>query len=264
MNRVGWWLVDILSRTLEPDERDAVRGDFAESGESAGRALRDVIGLVVRRQAALWKDWRPWVAPVGLIAPVLCGGSGIAWIGWQFRTIRIYGVRYEVGLTLTDDVVRLACFSILAIAWAWSGGFVFGSLSRRTLRAHPALLIPLAWFCFAVLQALASSRLDGMLLWLLPPAILFLIPFLWGTRRGVRRGAFSTGTAVWLGAAAVTMLTFIVQVESSREGLAFAAWSGGGAMDGRLPWTPRLLPFAAIIWQFGLMSAAMRSKENNI
>ena len=36
MTRIYWWLVDLLSRTLEPDERDAVRGDFAESGETGG------------------------------------------------------------------------------------------------------------------------------------------------------------------------------------------------------------------------------------
>jgi hypothetical protein len=32
MTRVCWRLVDILSLTLHPDERDVVRGDLAESG----------------------------------------------------------------------------------------------------------------------------------------------------------------------------------------------------------------------------------------
>src|SRR6185503_6548406 len=70
MIRICWWLVDIVSRALEPNEQDAVRGDFAESGESSGQALRDVLGLVVRRQAALWNDWRPWLVLVGLIVPL--------------------------------------------------------------------------------------------------------------------------------------------------------------------------------------------------
>src|SRR5580704_1382595 len=30
-----WWLVDAVSLMLESDERDAVRGDFAESNETA-------------------------------------------------------------------------------------------------------------------------------------------------------------------------------------------------------------------------------------
>jgi hypothetical protein len=67
---------------------------------------------------------------------------------------------------------------------------------------------------------------------------------------------------VWL-AAAIAILTLIMQVEDGRSHLAFAAWSSGGALDGRLAWTPRMLPFVAIVWQFGLMSATMRLKENN-
>lgn len=70
MTRICWWLVNIVSRLLEPDERDAVRGDFAESSETGGRALRDVLGLVVRRQVTLWKDWRPWLALAGLVGPL--------------------------------------------------------------------------------------------------------------------------------------------------------------------------------------------------
>ena len=70
MTRVRWWLVDRLSRMLEPGEREAVRGDIAESGETAGQALRNVLSLVVRRQAALWKGWRPWLTFAALVAPL--------------------------------------------------------------------------------------------------------------------------------------------------------------------------------------------------
>src|ERR1700694_3902233 len=70
MTRTCWLLVDIFSQTLEPDERDAIRGDLAESSETSGRALRDVLGLVVRRQAALWTHWRPWLVLVALIVPL--------------------------------------------------------------------------------------------------------------------------------------------------------------------------------------------------
>lgn len=69
MTRICWWLVDVVSQLLEPNERDAVRGDLAESGETGGQALRGLLGLVVRRQAALWKDWRPWLALAGLVGP---------------------------------------------------------------------------------------------------------------------------------------------------------------------------------------------------
>lgn len=52
MIRLCWWLVDMVSQGLEPDERDDVRGDLAECGETAGQVLCQVLGLVVRRQAA--------------------------------------------------------------------------------------------------------------------------------------------------------------------------------------------------------------------
>ena len=66
MTQICWWLVDIVCRTFEPAERIAVRGDIAESGETATSALYDVAGLFVRRQAALWTDWKLWLTFVGL------------------------------------------------------------------------------------------------------------------------------------------------------------------------------------------------------
>jgi hypothetical protein len=59
MTQACWKLVGMLSRMLDSDERLAVRGDLEESVETGLQAVWDVLGLVVRRQAALWKDWRP-------------------------------------------------------------------------------------------------------------------------------------------------------------------------------------------------------------
>ena len=56
---------------LEPDERDAVQGDLAELGVTGMRALRDLLGLIVRRQALAWTDRRPWL-PLGvLVVPLV-------------------------------------------------------------------------------------------------------------------------------------------------------------------------------------------------
>src|SRR5206468_2495296 len=66
MTRICWRLVDILSRMLDADERQVVRGDFAESGQSVARAIRDVSDLVVRRQIGLWTVWQPWLALLGI------------------------------------------------------------------------------------------------------------------------------------------------------------------------------------------------------
>ena len=62
MDRICWRLANVLSEALAPTERDAVRGDLMESHESGSEALRDVLGLVIRRYAALLSDWRTWVA----------------------------------------------------------------------------------------------------------------------------------------------------------------------------------------------------------
>lgn len=62
MSGLCWWLADRVSLLLSSEERDAVRGDLAESGEGGGEVLVQVLGLAARRQAAGWKNWRPWCA----------------------------------------------------------------------------------------------------------------------------------------------------------------------------------------------------------
>ena len=45
---------------LEPAERGVVLGDLAESAPTPLSAFRDLLGLIVRRQVAMWRNWRPW------------------------------------------------------------------------------------------------------------------------------------------------------------------------------------------------------------
>lgn len=68
--RKGWPVVIWLSRRLGEAERDAVLGDLTECDESGGRAIVNVLGLVVRRQAAVLLDLRLWVAVAFLILPL--------------------------------------------------------------------------------------------------------------------------------------------------------------------------------------------------
>ena len=155
MTRICWWLVDIVSRLLEPDERVAVRGDFAESGETGGQALHDVLGLVVRRQAALWQGWRPWLVFVGLVAPLgmllslvstrLAGLNAIySWMyfnNWDWALLGRRAFWIILGQTITlvfPDNLALICLS-------WTLGSVLGTLSRRTIPVNGAL------FCLVLL-----------------------------------------------------------------------------------------------------------------
>src|SRR5262249_43945824 len=67
---LGWRLVDVVSRLLEPDEREAVCGDLTESGASGGQALVELLGLVARRQASQWAHVAPWLACIGIAVPM--------------------------------------------------------------------------------------------------------------------------------------------------------------------------------------------------
>jgi hypothetical protein len=255
MNRICWWLVDIVSRMLEPGEREVVRGDFAESSETGGQMLRGLLGLVVRRQAALWKGWRPWLALLGLVAPVgvLFGRFSFQlnmWFGWlarQFMTIWSQGVRVENALPLTDDIVKMVCGCVLVFSWAWTGGFVLGSLLRRTAWLYASLSCLVWW----VLRGVPLLHL-ALFVFMMQMALI-LLPFLWGVHQGIHLGSLRVSRAV-LFAAAFTILTLVIQVENSREQLAFKFWSSGGMLGGRLAWDPQPLPFAVILWQFGFLT----------
>ena len=155
MTRICWRMVDISSRMLEPEEREVVCGDLAESGATGSQALRDVLGLVIRRQAALWTDWRPWLTLMGLIVPLgmllsvvarsTAGGIAVyIWMyvnNWDWDLVRNAGFRYEFVHCIPVvfvPLISLACSS-------WISGFVLGSLSRRIVRLNVVL------FCLMLL-----------------------------------------------------------------------------------------------------------------
>ena len=149
MKRICWWLVDLVSRMLEPGERDVVRGDFTESGQSGAQALRDVLGLVVRRQAALWNDWRPWAVLVGLIIPLGMLLSIVSWItaGLTSTYLWMYANNWDSAF-LTDrafwyafaySVTVISHSFLLLICWSWTAGFVLGSMSRRFVPVYGVL-----------------------------------------------------------------------------------------------------------------------------
>jgi hypothetical protein len=216
MTRICWWLVDHLSRLLEPDEREAVRGDLAESGETGGQALRGVLGLVVRRQAALWKHWRPWLALVGVVVPfgmlltlvsrATANGSAIyIWLyanNWDWTFLENAGFRHDLAYFSAGVFMSY----ITLMCWSWTSGFVLGSLSRSTIPVNGALFClvlllaelpgapqyighaPLLYRVRAVespspVFALAFYR---VMFPLIVQAVLVFLPSLWGMRQGRR------------------------------------------------------------------------------
>lgn len=140
MNRICRWLADLLSRALEKNEREAVHGDLIEFGENGCEALRDVLSLIVRRQVAMWSDWRLWLSLVAVIFPVtlllsvisreiLRTASVYSWLyfhNWSARVMESRGFWYVLGQSMQAIFLRslnVACLS-------WSAGFILGRYVR--------------------------------------------------------------------------------------------------------------------------------------
>jgi hypothetical protein len=284
MTAICWWLVDALAHLLEPAERDAVRGDVAEDGETAPQALREIGGLVIRRQAALWMDWRPWLGLGGLVVPLgllfslvsrsLAEGSAIYWWfyvnNWTWGYLESPGARHDLvqlGTGVLRNYLTLAC-------WSWTTGFVLGSLSRRTIAVNGALL------CLVLFVGTFGTTTTGranpsnavvfsltfyaVFFPLMLRTVLVVIPALSGMRRGARVGSLTLlPTILW--AVVITTLTAL-----TARGLEYSfifAWLGPGHVprllypgpdgvfgtaDDVIDWRVRLLP-VIVMWPVGYM-----------
>jgi hypothetical protein len=194
----GRTLVEALSKLLERKEREAVMGDLIEAGETSCQALYEVLGLVVRRQLSVWKNWHPWLAAFGLALP-----SSFLLMGFSVSVSQTYQqligppVFKATGLGLGSGFSLLLCNALLLIGWSWAGGFVVGSLSRRTVGVSAVLSLLPCLFCLARFRVESLSRF--CLLFFLPPAI-------WGACRGLRLTQIKLRSAIVL-ALGVTVLT---------------------------------------------------------
>jgi hypothetical protein len=236
-------LVDAASRLLEPAERDVVLGDFVESGESGARALGGVLGLVVRRQAALWKDWRPRMVLVGLIVPLAMllsivskatAGESATYIwlyanNWDWALLRYAEFWYEVVASIA--FVFFSCLTL--ICWSWTAGFVLGSVSRRVVQVYGVLFclmlvvgglfgapIYFAYLLDFINRPLSPDEHDPVfaltfyrvLLPLIVQVALVAVPSLWGMRQGARAGGFSPLIRILIWTAAIaTLLLLLIQ-----------------------------------------------------
>jgi hypothetical protein len=248
MSQFCWWFVGILSRGLEPDERDAVRGDLAESGASGTQAFRDVIGLVVRRQVELWKDWHPWLALAGLVG---VAGVLLSEIAFQFdaeillqvRTYWRHGVHFGTGLSVGEDAVYLVLLFLALFSWSWAGGFLLGALSGRATWIAGTL--------FCLVSFLGNTALRGAL-----SMSVLMIPFLlaaiWGMKRGYRMRALQFRQAL-LFAASVAILTSLLTWTSGWYETVRQVWSEGAWQP--IPWPRRLLPLATVSWPVAYLLA---------
>jgi hypothetical protein len=172
---------------LAPKDRDAVLGDLAETGTRGWSALGSVLGLVVRQQTELWRAWQPWVA------------SGVAFAG----SLLLLGVSFGLSVD-SRDLLRgergygsVLCEALLMLSWAWTSGFVAGSLSGKTRWMSGILCATPCLSCVLRFQDTSLSRLC---------VLLFLLPGLVGAVRGARHARVSRRTALTLAIATTTLM----------------------------------------------------------
>jgi hypothetical protein len=197
MVSLNWSLVEVAARLLEREEREAVLGDLMEARTSAWDGLFGVLGLVTRRQAMLWKSWRPWLSGFGVALPCsfLLMGASLS-VSWSYMRLLCPDLLKSASLTFDSGMAVLSWQTFLLIAWAWTGGFVVGSTSRSTLWASTLLCYAPCLFC------LSRYRVESLPRFCL---LLFLLPAICGVHRGLRTSRMKLSTALVL-ALAVTMM----------------------------------------------------------
>ena len=199
MTTFGWSFVETAARLLARGEREAVLGDLLESNESAWQALLDVFGLALRREAAFWKDLRPWLAGFGVALPssfLLMGVSlSVSCTYQRLINHKVYDVWWPTG---HEGFSLLLCHIFLLIAWSWAGGYLVGSVSRRTLWASAALCFLPSLICLGRFPLEALSKLC---------LFLFLLPAILGVRQGMRNVRISFRSAFLLALTVTVLMT---------------------------------------------------------
>jgi hypothetical protein len=200
MTKIGWPLVEIASRLLEHQECEAVLGDLVEANEGVLQGLLHVLGLFLRRQAVLWKGWRPWLAGFGVALPssLLLIGVSVS-VSCTYERLTRHKVFAACSPTGKEGVVLLLCHVFLLIAWSWTGGFVVASVSRRTLWVSSALCASPCLFCLARFREASLSRLC---------LVLFLLPAILGAGDGLRIVRIRLGSACALAVTVTALMIF--------------------------------------------------------
>ena len=182
-------LAEMATIFLALKDREAVLGDLAETRVSGWSALGSVLGLVVRQQMELWRAWQPWVAS----STAFAGSWLLLSVSFGLSVNSRYVLRGERGYG------SVLCEALLMLSWAWTSGFVVGSLSGKTRWVSGMLSAIPCLSCVLRFQDTSLSRLC---------VLLFLLPGLVGAVQGVRRARLSHRTGLTL-AIAMTALMLV-------------------------------------------------------
>ncbi len=252
MSGVLWWLAERLSRVLEAGEREAVIGDIAESGATGTQALRDVLGLIVRRNG------RVWLALAAL--------TGQAWallifVGMPLRAFDIwwkYGVRNEDGLSVGQDLMILTCHCAALICYSWTSSFALTFFSRHKIRIN-ALLLCLVWLFAVSALTTPGMPLHSTAVLVTLEALLVVIPSLGGMRQAFGIRAIGPSQIALLTSA--TAITAALAIWTSAwSASAIEVWSEG-QIRAHFSWVSQvLLPFAILNWPVAYLAMNARNE----
>jgi hypothetical protein len=200
----GWNLVEYAARALPEEVREPVLGDMLEADESAWQALRGVLGLLVLRQMELWKNWRPWLAGFGVALPnsFLLMGVSVS-VSWSYMRLLCPDLLAQASLNKPSAMLVLLWQALLLIGWSWTGGFVVGSLSKRTVWMSMLLCYAPCLLCLSKFDVAALPRYC---------LLLFVLPAVWGAHRGLRISRLKFSSAALI---AVALTLMIVPVSSN-------------------------------------------------
>lgn len=183
-------LTNLASLLLTVNDREAVLGDLQEANDTPLQSVQQIFGLALRRQLELWKNWRPWLASFGLAMPcsfALMGISvSISWNTLHFLRPEIFIVPNSA---VCHGLLPFVCQIFLLLSCAWTGGFVVGSISRRTVWASAILCASPALFCLSRFGIVPLSRFC---------LLLFLLPAVLGVWHGLRQTRISQSWAISL------------------------------------------------------------------
>src|SRR5579871_1253786 len=195
--RSDWAFVEYVARALPQEEREPVLGDMYEVNENAWQALRGIGGLLVRRQVELWKSWRPWLAGFGVALPSSFFLMGLSLsVALSYMRLLCPEMLAQASMTKPSAMVVLVWQALLLIGWSWTGGFVVGSVSKRTLWVSTALCyVP----CLICLSRFGIGSIPRFCL------LLFLLPGIWGVHHGFRLSKIKFSHALMI-AIALTLL----------------------------------------------------------
>jgi hypothetical protein len=246
ISRFLWWLVNSSAQMLESGEREAVRGDLAESGETGSQALRHVVGLVIRRQLSIWTDWRPWLTLVGLVVPL---GLLLSVISRRMTAtsavyIWMYANNFDPDLfryrgfwnQFADTVAEIFKMYLSLGCLSWTTGFVLGSAWRGIVRINGLLFCLMLAFGVLLGAPLYSAYYEHylhltigfpifahqhydpvnalifyrLMFPLIVQAVLVLLPALWGMREGARAVRLRLWLRAILWMAAIAALVAVV------------------------------------------------------